>query len=88
MLALSVAPLQGNGPSMTTLEMSTQLTPSSFVSESVVFLGGGQSLSDTGSIPVSDGFTGCLDHVVVNGAQLSLLLPNEMDDSLLTCSPR
>lgn len=59
----------------------------SLSSESVIILGGAQSLADIGSVP-SDGFSGCLDRVVVNGVQLSLLLPNELDRDLATCSPR
>jgi hypothetical protein len=68
-------------------EVSSSLTPLSLLSEDVVLLGGAQSLIDIGSIP-SNGFSGCLDRVVVNGVQLSLLLPNEMDRDLATCSPR
>lgn len=68
-------------------ELLSSLTPLSFSSEDVILLGGAQSLADVGSIP-SDGFSGCLDRVVVNSAQLSLLLPNEMDRDLVTCLPR
>ncbi len=68
-------------------EASLSLTPLSLSSEDIILLGGAQSLIDVGSIP-SDGFSGCLDRVVVNGVQLSLLLPNEMDRDLATCSPR
>ena len=68
-------------------EVQSSLTPLSLSSDDVVLLGGAQSLADIGSIP-SDGFSGCLDRVVVNGVQLSLLLSDEMDRDLTTCSPR
>ena len=68
-------------------ETSSPLSPLSFSSEDVILLGGAQSLADIGSTP-SDGFSGCLDRVVVNSVQVSLLLPNEMNRNLATCSPR
>lgn len=68
-------------------EVPSSFTPLSLSSEDIILLGGAQSLADIGSIP-SDGFSGCLDRVVVNSVQLSLLLPNEMDRDLATCSPR
>ena len=87
-LAVSVAPLQSDGPNMIAISGGpSSLIPLSFSSEDVILLGGAQSLADTGSIP-SDGFSGCLDRVLVNSVQLSLLLPNEMDRDLATCSPR
>ena len=72
---------------MTIREVPSSLTPLSLSSEDVILLGGAQSLAGIGSFP-SDGFSGCLDRVVVNSVQLSLLLPNEMDRDLATCLPR
>lgn len=87
-LAVSVAPLQGDGATMMAMrEFSSPLTPLSLLSDDVILLGGSESLEDIGSAP-SDGFSGCLDRVVVNNAQLSLLLPNLMNRDLATCTPR
>ena len=66
---------------------SPYLTPLSLSSEDVILLGGVETFEDIGLTP-SEGYTGCLDRVVINNAQLSLLLPNEMDQDLLTCTPR
>lgn len=87
-LALSVAPLQSVGDTMTELRKFTSLlTPLSFSPYDIVFLGGAVSLEELGSTS-GDGFSGCLDRVMVNNAKLSLLLPSEMNSDLATCTPR
>lgn len=68
-------------------EFSSPQNPISLSSEDTVLLGGAESLEAIGSIP-SDGFSGCLDRVTINNAQLSLLLPIEMSRDLATCVPR
>ena len=52
-------------------EFSSPLTPLSLLSDDVILLGGSESLEDIGSAP-SDGFSGCLDRVVVNNAHVAL----------------
>lgn len=87
-LAVSVAPLQAHGNTTVAIaEFQSPLTSISLLSEGVVLLGGAESSEEVGST-LGDGFSGCLDRVLVNNAQLPLLLPNEMDHNLATCMAR
>ena len=87
-LAISVAPLQGDGTTaMEITEFQSPLTSIPLPSEGVILLGGAKSSEEVGST-LGDGFSGCLDRVVVNNAQLPLLHPNEMDHDLVTCMLR
>ena len=87
-MAVSVAPLQGDGTTaMAITEFQSPLSSIPLLSEGVILLGGAESSEEVGSI-LGDGFSGCLDRVVVNNAQLPLLHPNEMDHDLVTCMPR
>ena len=84
-LAVSIAPLQGEGIALREMkEFSTPSTPLPLSTDDVIHLGGAQSLGQIGL----DSFVGCLDRVIVNNAQISLLLPDEVNHSLSTCSPR
>lgn len=87
-MAISVAPLQGDGTTaMAITKFQSPLTLIPLPPEGVVLLGGAESSEEVGST-LEDGFSGCLDRVVVNNAQLPLLHPNEMDHNLVTCMPR
>ncbi len=53
----------------------------------IIVLGGG--VEDMGLVvPNKDGYLGCIDRVVVNNEQLSLLLPNERSPIVTVCGPR
>ena len=86
---LSVAPLQGGVSTYSAVTMTTQLTSPPITSNDVIMLGGGAA--DVGPVtPNTDGFIGCIDRVVVNNEQLSLLAPstNQSTTPPDVCGPR
>lgn len=73
--------------SVTNMITPTELTTPSFSSSSLINIGG-TDVQDQMLRPDSDGFVGCIDRVVVNNVQLSLLLPKERTSDVATCEPR
>ena len=84
-LAISIAPFQSDEVTVVTKrEFSVAMTPPSLSLDDDVLLGAAEQTEFT----FSDGFAGCLDRVIINNAQIPLLLPNEINRFLITCSPR